>query len=206
MALTVPAVYWAHVRNTRIRALLEVAAAIPFALPFVVIGFAILIFSGIFMPPLQGTFVLLVFASVAVSFPFVYWTIDGAMTAADVRRLTDAAASCGASPWQSLRRVVLPNIRAGVATAAMLSFALAIGEFALVKILAGSIVTIPLWSAQAMEQRGGAIGPLSVVTTVVFVMLFVVSVAIAYVNRGRALSRDQVAVGPQVSEVASGQV
>lgn len=198
LILTVPAVYWARVVNRRIRPLLEFTAIIPFALPFVVIGFALLIFSGMAFPQLQGTFVLLVMASVAVSFPFVYWTIDGSMAAADVTRLTEAAASCGASQAQTLRRVVLPSIKGGLATAAMLSFALAIGEFALVRLLGGAIVTVPIWSAQQMEVRGGGLGPLAVVTTVVFVLLFVLSVAIAYVNRGRAA-----AVGPGTSGVAS---
>jgi putative spermidine/putrescine transport system permease protein len=198
LALTVPAVYWARVANRRIRPLLEMSAVIPFALPFVVIGFSLLIFSGMVFPQLQGTFVLLVMASVAVSFPFVYWTLDGSMAAADVARLTDAAASCGASQVQTLRRVVLPSIRGGLATAAMLSFALAIGEFALVRLLGGGIVTIPIWSAQQMDVRGGGLGPLAVVTTVVFVLLFVISAAIAYVNRGRAA-----AVGPSTSGVAS---
>ena len=80
----------------------------------------------------------------------------------------------------------------------MLSFALAIGEFALVRLLGGAIVTIPIWSAQQIEIRGDGLGPLAVVTTVVFVLLFVISAAIAYVNRGRAAS-----VGPGTSEVAS---
>jgi putative spermidine/putrescine transport system permease protein len=137
-------------------------------------------------------------ASVAVSFPFVYWTIDASMAAADVNRLTEAAASCGASQLQTLRRVVLPSIKAGLATAAMLSFALAIGEFALVRLLGGPIITIPVWSAEQMQVRGGGLGPLAVVTTIVFVLLFLISAAIAYVNRGRAA-----AVGPGTSGVAS---
>ena len=198
LILTVPAVYWARVSNRRIRPLLELSAVIPFALPFVVIGFSLLIFSGAFMPQLLGTFPLLIMGSVAVSFPFVYWTIDGSMAAADVNRLTEAASSCGASQIQTLRRVVLPSIKGGIATAAMLAFALAIGEFALVRLLGGPIVTIPVWSAEQMQIRGGGLGPLAVVTTIVFVLLFVLSVAIAYVNRGRAA-----AVGPSTSGVAS---
>jgi ABC-type spermidine/putrescine transport system permease subunit II len=185
IALTVPAVYWARTRNPRIRPVLEAAAVIPFALPFVVIGFALLHFSGIFVPRLQGTYPLLVLAYVAISFPFAYWAIDSAMAAADVRRLSEVAAACGASQWQTLRRVVLPNIRAGITTAALLVFALAIGEFALVKVLASSVLTIPVWSAAAINATGGSFAPLSVVTTVVFVLLFVLSAAVAYVNRGR---------------------
>jgi ABC-type spermidine/putrescine transport system permease subunit II len=184
LVLTVPAVYWARTRNPRIRPVLESVAVIPFALPFVVIGFAILHFSGEFAPRLQGTYPLLVLAYVAVSFPFAYWAIDSAMVAADVRRLTEVAAACGASQWQTIRRVVLPNIRAGITTAAMLVFALAIGEFALVRVLASSIVTVPMWSAQAMNASAGSLAPLSVVTTVVFALLFVLSVGVAYLNRG----------------------
>ena len=53
-------------------ALIRIAAivALPFALPFVVIGFALLHFSGMFVPGLQGTYPLLVLAYVAISFPF----------------------------------------------------------------------------------------------------------------------------------------
>lgn len=185
LLLTVPAVYWARTRNPRIRPVLESAAVIPFALPFVVIGFALLHFSGLVMPRLQGTYPLLVLAYVAVSFPFAYWAIDNAMAAADVRRLSDVAAACGASQWQTIRRVILPNIRTGITTAAILVFALAIGEFALVKVLASSVVTIPVWSASAMNATGGSIAPLAVVTTVVFMLLFVLSAGVAYVNRGR---------------------
>jgi putative spermidine/putrescine transport system permease protein len=198
MALTVPAVYWARVANRRIRPLLELSAVIPFALPFVVIGFSLLIFSGMVMPQLLGTFALLIMASVAVAFPFVYWTVDASMAAADVGRLAEAAASCGASQLQTLRRVVLPSIKGGLAAAAMLSFALAIGEFALVRLLGGAIVTIPIWSAQQMQVRGGGLGPLAVVTTIVFVLLFILSVAIAFANRGRAAS-----VGPGTGGLTS---
>jgi putative spermidine/putrescine transport system permease protein len=186
LLLAVPAVYWSQVRNPRLRPLLQFAAAIPFALPFVVVGFALLSFAGVVLPQIQGTMTLVILAYVSVSFSFVYWALDGAMTAADVRRLTEAAAACGASPLQALRRVVLPNIRSGVVTAAILAFALGIGEFALVKVLAGSLNTIPLWTARTMEASGGTLGPVAVVTTIVFVMLFVLSALIAYVNRSRA--------------------
>jgi len=186
LALTVPAVYWARAKNPRVRPLLESAAAIPFALPFVVIGFALLQFSGIVAPQLQGSYALLLLAYVAISFPFVYWAIDGAMAAADVKRLSEVAASCGASAWQTIVKVVLPNIRTGVATAAMLAFALVIGEFALVSVLGGSIITISVWSAAAINATGGSLAPLSVVTTVVFALLLVLSAAIAWVNRDRS--------------------
>jgi putative spermidine/putrescine transport system permease protein len=186
LALAVPAVYWARVKNQRIRPLLDISAAIPFALPFLVIGFAIHQFTGIFMPGLQGSFAVLLLAYASVCFPFVYWALDGAMSAADVRRLSEAAETCGASAWQAIRRVVLPNVRPGVVTAAMLSFALAIGEFAMIKVMAGSIVSVSIWSAGEMRASGGNYASLAVVTTIIFGLLFASSVVVAWVNRGRA--------------------
>jgi putative spermidine/putrescine transport system permease protein len=185
LAVTVPAAYWARVRNPRIRTALELSAIVPFSLPFIVVGAALLYFTGLVAPPLQGSYPLLLLAYVSVSFPFVFWAVDGAMAAADVRRLSEAAAACGASPWQALRRVVLPNIRAGMATAAMLAFALAIGEFALVKVIAGSLNTISILSATLLRDSGGRFPPVAVMTTIVFTMLFAMSAAIAWLNRDR---------------------
>lgn len=185
LVLAVPAIYWARIHNHRITGLLELSAAIPFALPFVVIGFAILQFTGFAVPWLQSTYPLLVLTYVAVTFPFVYWTIDASMAASNVRQLSEAAATCGSSSLQTIVRVVLPAIRPGLVTAAMLAFALAIGEFALVKVLAGSITTISLWSAREMNAGGGAYALVAVVTTVVFLILFGLSTAVAYINRGR---------------------
>lgn len=185
LVLAVPAVYWARVKNRRITPILDLSAAIPFALPFLVIGFALLQFSGAVAPWLQGTYALLVLAYVAISFPFVYWAVDASMAAANVRSLAEAAETCGSSPLQTIVRIVLPSIKPGLATAAMLSFAIAIGEFALVKVLAQSITTLSLWSAAQMESSGGAYGSLAVVTTIIFVLLFVLSAAVAYINRGQ---------------------
>ena len=186
LLLALPAVYWSRVRNPRIAHFLDLSAVIPFALPFVVIGFAMLQFTGFAMPWIQGTYALLVLMYVAVSFPFVYWSLDASMAASSVRTLSEAAATCGASATQTIIRVVLPAIKPGLATAAMLAFALAIGEFALVKVLAPSVTTISIWSAGEMLATGGAFGLLAVVTTIVFVILFVLSAAVAFVNRGRA--------------------
>lgn len=187
--LVVPAVYWGRVRNRRIRPVLEIAAAIPFALPYLVIGIALLQFSGEVAPKLQGTSVLLVLCYAAVNFPLMYWAVDGAMAAAGIERISEAAETCGASSWQIIRRVVVPNIRPGLVTGALLCFASALGEFAIVNVLASSITTVSVWSAGALREsssESGGANELAVVTTVTFALLFVVSAAAVYGNRGRS--------------------
>lgn len=187
LALVIPAVYWARTVNPRVRAALETAAAIPFALPFLVIGLALLQFSGMVAPALQGTYPLLVGAYVAITFPFVYWAIDGAMAAAGVERLSQAAEVCGASRRQTIWRVVLPNIRSGVASGAMLAFATVIGEYALVSVLASSINTIPVWSVHVLLDRNDNPGfaPLAVVTLFVFALLIAMTMVVSRVTRGQ---------------------
>lgn len=188
LALVVPAVYWARTVNPRVRTVLDLAAAIPFALPFLVIGLALLQFAGMVAPALQGTYLLLLAGYVSITFPFVYWAVDGAMVAAGVERLSQAAAACGASRVQTLLRVVLPNIRPGLASGAMLAFATIVGEFAMVSVLASSVQTIPVWSAHVLNDRSNpSYAPLAVVTLAVFALLLVLSVLVARILRGQVV-------------------
>ncbi len=190
IALVVPAAYWARVRNPRIRPVIELAAAIPFALPYLVIGFALLQFAGVVVPGLQGTFPLLVLGHAAIAFPFLYWAVDGAMAAAGIERLSEAAETCGASPFQIVRRVVLPNITPGIVSGALLAFATSFGEFAMVQTVARGVYTIPIWSAAAIRSYSGEPGSfnrLAAVTTISFVVLFVLSAIVVYWNRGQTV-------------------
>ena len=85
--------------------------------------------------------------------------------------------------------MVLPNIRAGVVTGALLCFASALGEFAIVNVLASSITTVSVWGAGAIREsstEAGGTSELAVVTTVTFALLFVVSAAAVYGNRSRS--------------------
>jgi ABC-type spermidine/putrescine transport system permease subunit II len=122
----------------------------------------------------------------AIAFPFLYWAVDGAMAAADIVRLNEAAQVCGASPAQALCFVVAPNIGAGLAAGGMLVFATSFGEFALVQILAGArFENVSLYSLDLLAQTTSEIEKLAVLTIVTFVVLFVISVIVVYANRGQ---------------------
>lgn len=190
IAVVVPAAYWGRVRNRRIKTAIELTAAIPFALPYLVIAFGLLQFAGIVAPGLQGTFPLLVLGHTAIAFPFLYWAIDGAMAAAGIEDLSQAAETCGASPFQIVVRVVLPNIRPGIVTGGLLAFATSFGEFAMVQTVARGVYTVPIWSAEAIRSYSGepgAFNKLAVVTTINFIVLFALSAVVVYSNRGRTV-------------------
>jgi len=79
VALVVPAAYWARTRNRRIRGVLELAAGIPFALPYIVIAFGILKIAGDAAPWLLGQPILVALAQAAVLFPFMFCEGYGAL-------------------------------------------------------------------------------------------------------------------------------
>jgi putative spermidine/putrescine transport system permease protein len=190
LLFVVPAVYWARVRNPRLRPIIELGAAIPFCLPYIVIAFGILQLSGIAVPALQGTFLLLMLGHTAIAFPFVYWAVDAAMAAAGVERLSEAAEACGASPIQILRSVILPNITPGLVTGSILAFATSFGEFAMAQVVGRGVRTVPIWSAEALRSyisAPGTFNQLAVITFVTFALLFVLSAVIVYWNRNQNL-------------------
>jgi putative spermidine/putrescine transport system permease protein len=185
IAIVVPAVYWQRVRNPRIRVFTELSAAIPFVLPFVVIAFGILKVASNTFPRLLGTPWIIWLGHAAIAFPFLYWAVDGAMAAANVVRLNEAAQICGATPLQTFRHVVVPNIGAGLAAGGMLVFATSFGEFALVQILAGArFENVSLYSLDLLAQTTSQAEKLAVLTVITFVVLFLISVGVVYVNRG----------------------
>jgi putative spermidine/putrescine transport system permease protein len=184
--IVVPAVYWQRVRNPRIRTFTEISAVIPFVLPFVVIAFGILKVMSATIPKILGTPWIILFGHAAIAFPFLYWAVDGAMSAANIVRLNEAAQICGATPLQTLRHVVIPNIGAGLAAGGMLVFATSFGEFALVQILAGArFENVSLYSLDLIAQTTSQAEKLAVLTIITFVVLFIISVGVVYANRGQ---------------------
>lgn len=187
LLLVTPAVYWQRVRNPRIRPVLELLAAIPFSIPIAVIAFGLLTLSGRYTPSLQGTLWLLLPAHAAVAFSFVYWAVDGAMAAANVAALSEAARTCGAGPATTLIRVILPNIGPGLASGAVLAFGFSFNELSLVQILAGDrFETVPLYMLNLLKSTDADFNLLAVMTAVTFALTLLLSVAVVVFNRGGA--------------------
>ncbi len=134
--------------NFRGKALLEAIVDLPFAISPVVVGLAlVLVFGrvGWFGPWLADHGIQVIFsvpgmvlATIFVSLPFVAREV-----APVLREIGDeqeqAAATLGASSWQTFFRITLPAIRWGVAYGVVLSVARAIGEFGAVSVVSGKV-------------------------------------------------------------------
>jgi sulfate/thiosulfate transport system permease protein len=156
--------------ETRGRSVLDALIDLPFVVSPVIIGLALILvygvggwFSGLFVD--HGIRIIyavpgMVIATVFVSLPFVVREV-----APVLREVGDeqeqAAATLGASSWQTFWRITLPTIRWGVAYGVILTTARALGEIGAVIVVssnvAGSTLTLPLLVYQRDEQIGGQV-------------------------------------------------
>jgi sulfate transport system permease protein len=154
--------------NARGRGILDALLDLPFVVSPVIVGLALILVYG--QGGWFGSLLLdhgirviyavpgMVIATVFVSLPFVVREV-----APVLREVGDeqeqAAATLGASSWQTFWRVTLPTIRWGVAYGVVLTTARALGEIGAVIVVSsnvsGSTLTLPLLVYQRDEQIGG---------------------------------------------------
>ncbi len=120
-------------RRVRVREWIEGLLAIPWALPGTVFAVALATAFSVSAPLalrwiLVGTVFILPLAYLVRGLP-----VTGRAILAGFRQLDpaleEAAASLGAGPWRTLRRVTLPQLRPALAAGASLAFVGALGDF-----------------------------------------------------------------------------
>ena len=142
LAIGLPLGYWLAWSRWRWKFLVEAVVSLPIVLPPTVLGLYVLIAIGPLSPVgrwyhavtggnLAFTFRGLVIGSVLYSLPFAVQPMAAAFSSVD-RKLMDASATLGASPWRTFWRIVLPLGMPGVLTGFVLSFAHTLGEFGVV--------------------------------------------------------------------------
>lgn len=190
---------WVLVRyDFPLRRLLDALIDLPFALPTAVAGIALTaLYSGrgwigqfvepygikIAFTPL-GVAVALVF----IGLPFVVRTVQPVLEEAE-RELEEAAASLGASRWQTIVHVILPTILPAMLTGFALAFARALGEYGSVIFIAGNMPMVseivPLLIITKLEQYdyAGATAIAVVMLSASFLMLFAINLLQAWMRQ-----------------------
>jgi len=156
-------------RPFRGRALLDTLVHAPLVLPPVVVGYALLLLfgiQGVFGRWLESAFgVRLVFTSAGASLaagvmalPMMVRAIRLSLEAIDTG-LHTAARSLGADGWQRFRTITLPLATPGILAAAVVGFAMCLGEFGAVITFAANVPgetrTLPLAIYSALQTPGG---------------------------------------------------
>lgn len=147
--LIVPTAYWIRLRLPEARRIVEFITLLPFVVPAIILVFGLIrIYSSPIKIPFTdirllqplttfevGTDILIVAGYVVLGLPYMYRSVDTGMRTVDVRTLTEAAQSLGASWFTIITRVILPNIRAALLSGALLTFAIVVGEVTLASFL-----------------------------------------------------------------------
>lgn len=144
LVLLVPTMTWVHLRMPQVRRLIEGLCLLPLVIPAIVlvVGIASLYSWVTYFfgdSPLTLTFIYAVLV-----LPYAYRALESGLTAVDLKTLSEAARSLGASWGTVLLRVVLPNIRTAVLSAALLSVALVLGEFTIASLLNFSTLQVDI--------------------------------------------------------------
>jgi sulfate transport system permease protein len=171
-------VAWVLVRDDfRGRRLLEIVIDIPFALPTIVAGLVMNTLYGADSPVgihLYGQRAGIVVALLFVTVPFVVRTVEPVLLAMETD-VEEAAASLGAGPLTTFRRIVLPTILPAVAAGTALAFARAMGEYGSVVLIGGQLArtqTSPVFAYNQIQD--GNLSDAAATATVLLVVALVV--------------------------------
>jgi sulfate transport system permease protein len=186
--------------RARGRALLDALIDLPFVVSPVIVGLALVLVygqSGWFGNWFQQHGIRIIYApagmvlaTVFVSLPFVVREVAPVLLEVGDEQ-EQAAATLGASSWQTFWRVTLPSIRWGLAYGVILTTARALGEIGAVAVVssnvAGSTLTLPL----LVYQRDSQIGPQAITSayaaaTELIVLSLIVVVAMTVLGPRRA--------------------
>lgn len=171
--------------------MLDAMVDLPFALPTAVAGIALTALyakNGWLGAPLENWFGIkvaftpigIVVAMIFIGIPFVVRTVQPVLEDIE-REIEEAAASLGASRWETVRRVVFPTIVPALLTGFALSFARGVGEYGSVVFIAGNrpMVTeiTPLLIMSKLEQFDyvGAAAIATVMLAISFVLLLLIN-------------------------------
>ena len=160
-------VSWVFVRHRFPgRGLINGLIDMPFAVSPVVTGYMLLLLfgrNGLLAPFVEATgirvafaFPGMVLATLFVTMPFMIRELVPVLEAFDTRQ-EKAAATLGASSWQTFWRVTFPALRWGLIYGVTLTFARALGEFGAVLVIGGAaqgkLMTTTLFIYHALEER-----------------------------------------------------
>ena len=172
------------------RALFDALIDLPFALPTIVAGLALLTVYGTQSPfglSIAYTRAAVVVALLFVTLPFVVRTVQPVLLELDTE-MEQAAASLGAGPMTVFLRIILPNIIPSIAAGTALSFARAMSEFGSTVLISGNlpfktqVASVHIFNQLEGDNLTGA----AAVSTVLLVVSLVVLVSLDLLQRWAA--------------------
>lgn len=168
------------VRGTfRGRNALETNFIAPMILPPVIIAVALYIFYA--RIGILGNYLALIAAHVVIAAPYVVLLMTLAIRSFDLR-VEQVALTLGASRWQMMTRVLMPNLMPNAAAAWLFAFVISFDEVVVTLFVSGSHLTVP---KRMFNQLVLQINPTITAIATILIGFSLVAVALAaWLNRG----------------------
>jgi sulfate transport system permease protein len=169
------------------KSIVDALIDLPFALPTIVAGLVLLALYGAKSPlgiNIAYTRTAVVVALLFVTLPFVVRTVQPVLLELD-RDMEQAAASLGAGPWVTFRRIILPNLLPAMLSGTGLAFTRAIAEFGSTVLISGNlpfktqVAAVYIFGQVETDNPGGA----AAVATVLLAVALLVVAGLHLANR-----------------------
>ena len=190
LVLLVPTMTWAYLRVPRMKRPIEFLCLLPLAIPAIVLVVGIAPIYGIIRRHATGSPLALVAIDIILVLPFVHRALDAGFRSIDVATLAEAARSLGAGWPRIIVGIIVPNIRAALLSAAVISVALVLGEFTISSLLNYNTVQVVI---NLLGKRDAFVAVAVSLGALIFAFLLILGVASA-TPRGRRTVEDDAAV------------
>lgn len=199
LVLLVPTMIWVRVRAPWAKGLVEFLCLLPLTIPalVIVVGMRdVYLWVNYFF---GESALVLTFVYTVLVLPYAYRAIDASLSAIDLKTISEAARSLGASWTTTILRVVVPNIWSGIFSAAFIAIAVVIGEYTIASLSGYQNLQV------AIVLIGKTDAPTSVAASLAALLLgFALLGALSLFTRGRKRSTASGLTAPTPSVTAPG--
>jgi putative spermidine/putrescine transport system permease protein len=177
LVLLVPTMVWIRLRVQWISRVFEFLCLLPLTIPAIVLVVGLApIYNHIRRYQLSALQLFWAYAILAL--PYAYRALSAGLTAIDVTTLSEAGRSLGASWFTVITRVIVPNIRAAILNALVLTAALVLGEFTIAYLLLYNNLPVELFSISRNTPNASVIFSTSLASLLfAFSLLLILSYA-----------------------------
>jgi putative spermidine/putrescine transport system permease protein len=181
LALLVPTMIWVELRVQWISRTVEFLCLLPLTIPAIalVVGLAP-VYNRIRHYQLSA--LQLFWAYVILALPYAYRALSAGLGSMDVKTLSEAARSLGASWFTVMVRVIAPNMRQAILNALLLTSALVLGEFTIAYLLLYTNLQVALYSISRNTPNAGVLFSTSAASLLFALALLLI---LSYVGRRR---------------------
>jgi molybdate transport system permease protein len=197
LVISIPLAYWMANTKSKIKPIIEAMVSLPLVLPPTVLGFYLLIafspestigsfLNDVFGLKLAFSFTGLVIGSIIYSLPFMVQPLQVGFASLP-SSLSEASFVLGRSKYQTITKVLIPNIKKSILTGIVLTFAHTVGEFGIVLMIGGNIpnqtkvVSIAIYDEVESLNYSNAHVYSGILLAVTFAILLLV-----YINNNRS--------------------